>query len=194
MFDLRLTSPLFNAKFGAAVTIMVLTSACAHEIFITPSNSSQASYEESTETPEPLTPAEVSSLTESKTSPPAKARKHVLAKRAHQAHKTARVAAHKARARKTKIAKASAAIAAVEKMPTAPTQPQVNIPAPEIAPPTLPSPLASAGVQTEIDSDSGTHWGLFAVYALGALALAGLIYVAPRARRAKPKRKLVYNG
>jgi cytoskeletal protein RodZ len=193
MFDLKQISPIFTAKFVGVVTILVFNSACAHELFIRPANNDSVAQELERTTPEPAGHAQASTLSETKTPSNTKAAKHgkhTVAKHAHKAHKNLTVARN---THKRKIH--TAAIASVASTQATPPPQAPAAPAPEIAPPQIPAPLASAGVQTEIDADSGGHIGMFVIYGMAALAILGLIYVAPRARRAsKPKRKLVYNG
>jgi hypothetical protein len=188
MLDLNKISPILTAKFVGVVTIMVFNSACAHELFITPSNNDSGNRQMNQVTPEPAASALVSPVSESKT-PKSKNGKRI-AKHVHKAHKTKSLSV----ARNTHKHKIHTAAASVASVPVPPA-PKATIPAPEIAPPQIPAPLASAGVQAEVDGDSGNHIGTFVIYGLAALAVLGLIYVAPRARRAsKPKRKLLYNG
>jgi hypothetical protein len=190
MIDLKQISPIFTAKFVGVVTILVFNSACAHELFIAPSNNDSVAQELNQATPEPGGPAQASPISNRKSPVKAKHGKPI-AKHGHKAHKNLNVARN---SRKHKSIHTAAA--RVASTPVPPPASQIPVaPAPEIAPPQVPAPLASAGVQTEIDGDSGNHIGMFVIYGIAALALLGLIWVAPRARRAtKPKRKLVYNG
>ena len=185
MIDLKRISPIFYAKFGVVVTIMVMTSACAHELFIAPSNNDSVGSEISQMTPEPSGPAKASAISDSKASK-GKYGKRVAKHSARKAHKHTTVARN---THKIKTVHAAATVASAKVQPKAPAAP-----APQIAPPPVPAPLASAGVQTEIDGDSGSPIGTYLIYGLVALAIGGLIFVAPRARRGKPRRKLVYNG
>jgi hypothetical protein len=181
MFDLKQISPILTAKFVGMVTILVFNSACAHELFIRPANSVTQEA-----TPEPAGPAKASPISQTKSASKIKHGRHI-AQHAHKGHKNMNVArnSHK---HKT---------IAAARVASTPVPPPPQAPAPEIAPPPAPASAAAAAaaVQTENDSDSGSHIGTFVIFGLVAVAILGLIYVAPRARRTtKPKRKLVYNG
>lgn len=182
MFDLKRNFLFINAKLGIAVTIMVFTSACAHELFVRPANNDSVAQELSQATPEPSTPNQVSPLTQNQ-------KKHVRKTR----KKSAAVARHKVKAHKAHIAAQVASVKDISSNNNNLTPPPPP-PAPEIAMPSVPPPQATAAVQVASD-ESGSHIGQFVIYTVAALAVLGLIYIAPRARRAsKPKRKLVYNG
>lgn len=196
MFDLKRNFLLINAKLGIAVTIMVFTSACAHKLFVRPANNDSVGEELSQVTPEPSTPDQVSALTQDQNlnQPPAKkSRKHTVAKHAHKTRKKpVTLAHHKVKVHKAPIIAQVASVKAHSSNDnmTPPPPP----PAPEIAMPSVPPPQATAAVQAASD-ESSSHLGQFVIYGMAALAILGLIFIAPRARRAsKPKRKLVYNG
>ena len=190
MFDLIGKTSHFATKLGVAVTFLVLSTACSHQAIAPSNNDSMPTAVSDVETPEPLAKASPLAQPVKKTAAHRRHR-HASNKIARRGHKAGHAKiAKNIKSRQPKIEKALVA-STVAAIPAPPAGPAITIPAPN-------SQLATLGVVTEVDPSVNDIWSRLAgywAYALAALGLGGLLFIAPRARRfSKPKRKLVYNG
>jgi len=199
MFDLTKNSRIFNAKFGVAVTFLVMSlAACSHQA-IAPANNDSSQQELSADNivPEPQEPQATDAQ------PAAKAKKvvrhHKVASHKAVTHKVARHMHKKAHGKAiAKNFKRVKPVPADKPTEVAVASVQNQAPAPEIQMPTAPAPAATLGVVTESDPGADSLWSRLSTWlVLGALlaGVAAMAVIAPRARRAsKPKRKLLFNG